>query len=264
MKLSITRFILVGFITISFFKSSFGQGSTNVPVALSANSGRMNVAGSSPDSRGWTDPALNHNKLLQQTTDGNYKLIGPYKVVGTQFLFGEHHSGDMFAPEAKAYNIYISYNTYNQELEFYSTSNPDKPLVREVGTVDSFIIHANPEIGIAGKLKFVYASVLSIKEKYYYQEIYAGKNYSIYKRYKSALGYVETNIAQPDLRRFDLNYDYYYVSSTSKGIEKIKANAYTVIKEFKSVKDLSGVITNEMFDQNPENALRIVFEELNR
>ncbi len=115
------------FITIS--NCSWAQASSNVPVALSANSGAM--VSRQPDSRGWTDPALNHNKLIQQQIgDRVYKLIGPYKVIGTQFLFGEHHKGDVFSKEEKAWNIFISYNTYNQELEFYSSSNPDKPLVK--------------------------------------------------------------------------------------------------------------------------------------
>ncbi|MGB3089883.1 MAG: hypothetical protein WBB20_07955, partial [Chitinophagaceae bacterium] len=44
--------------------------------SLSANSNTM--VSRTPDSRGWTDPALNHNKLLQQqSSDGGFKLIGP-------------------------------------------------------------------------------------------------------------------------------------------------------------------------------------------
>ena len=97
-------------------------------------------------------------------------MIGTYKVVGSSYLFGEHHKGDMFAPEAKAYNIFISYNTYNQEVEFYSTGNPDKSLVREPGTLDSFIIHTNIESGITSPLKFVYGPLLGTKDKFFHGE----------------------------------------------------------------------------------------------
>lgn len=231
--------------------------------SVSANSGSM--VSRSPDSRGWTDPALNHNKLLQQqTSDGTYKLIGPYKVIGSSYLFGEHHKADMYATEAKALNIYISYNTYNQEVEFYSTSNPDKPLVKETGTVDSFTIHQNNELGITSPLKFVYGSILGAKDKYYYQEVCKGERFSLYKRYKSDLGYSSTNIAQSELRQFDLQYEYYYTDTKSKGVKKIKANAASVIKEFKETKDLSGEITNDEFTVNPETAFCKAISSLNQ
>ena len=238
--------------------NAFSQGPQ--VIGLSANSGSTgSLPGASglpaPDSRGWTDPALNHNRLLQNS-EGLVKLIGPYKVVGSSFLFGERNKGDMFSTEAKAFNVFLSYNTYNQEVEFYSTSNPGKSLVREAGTLDSFTFHANTELGITTPLKFIYGSILGVKEKQYYQEIYAGSSYSLYKRYKSDLGYNSTNLAQSELRQFDLLTDYYYSTAGAKGLKKIKPNAPAFIKEFKEVKDLSAVITAEAFTSNPEDAMR--------
>jgi hypothetical protein len=259
----VAHFLFAGIFCAAFNNSSFAQMSTNVPVSLSANSGRM--VSTQPDSRGWTDPALNHNKLLQQhTSEGMYKLVGPYKVVGSSFLYGEHHSADIFAPEVKAYNIFISYNTYNQEVEFYSKENPDKSLVREPGTLDSFIIHPNIDLGILNPLKFVYGSVLGIKDKYYFQEICTGKRFSLYKRYKAELGYVSGNYVQSELRQFDLEYEYYYTDTEGKGVKKLKPNAATVIKEFKEVKDLSAVVSVDDFTANPEVAFQKAFEYLNK
>lgn len=251
--------------TILFFNLSIaGVSIAQGPqiVSVSANSGSM--VARQPDSRGWTDPALNHNKLLQQqTNEGTYKLIGPYKVIGSSYLFGEHHKADMYATEAKALNIYISYDTYNQEVEFYSTSNPDKPLVKEPGMVDSFTIHQNTALGIINPLKFVYGSILGAKDKYYFQEVCKGERFSLYKRYKSDMGYASTNIAQSELRQFDLQYEYYYTDTQSKGIKKIKPNASSVIKEFKETKDLSGEITNDDFTTNPETAFCKAVSSLN-
>ena len=260
MMKSVIHFLFSVILCTGFINSSLAQ--THI-TGLSENSGAM--VARAPDSRGWTDPALNHNKLLQQkTSDGVYKMIGTYKVVGTSYLFGEHHIGDMFAPEAKAYNIFISYNTYNQEVEFYSTANPDKSLVREPGTLDSFIIHQNMELGILHPLKFVYGSVLGVKDKYYFQEICPGKRFSLYKRYKSELGYVSSNYGQSELRQFDLEYEYYYTDSEGKGIKKLKPNAASVIKEFKDVKDLSPEITVDDFTANPEAAFCKAFGSLNQ
>jgi hypothetical protein len=218
-----------------------------------------------PDSRGWTDPALNHNRLIQQRTgDGVYKLIGQYKVVGTQFLYGEHHKGDLFATEAKAFNIFISYNTFNQEVEFYTTANPDKPLVKTPGEVDSFTIQSDPEADIIAPLKFIYGAHLGTKDKYYYQEVAGGDRFVLYKRYKSELGYVSSNYAQSELRQFDLGFEYYYYDKEKKNLKKLKANSGSVIKEFKDVTDLSTVVNQDDFDLNQEAALRKAFEGLNR
>jgi hypothetical protein len=237
------------------------------PVAI--NSGNMNGGLDSrgrpaPDSRAWTDPALNHNRLVQQQTgDGMYQLVGNYKVVGTPFLYGEHLDADMFATEAKAYNIFISYNTYNQEISFYSTANPNVPLVREPSSVDSFIIHQNIAAGIISPLKFIYGSKLGVKDKYYFLELYSGNRFSLYKRYKSQLGYVSSNLADPNLRQYDLEYEYYYIDNQEKGMKKLKANAPTVIKEFKSVKDLTAAISNDDYSYDPEGSLRKAFTLLN-
>jgi len=236
-------------------------------IGLSANSGSLvglpdRYGRPAPDSRGWTDPALNHNKLL--INDGVYQQVGTYKVKGSQYLFGQRHQGDVFSPAEKAWNIFISYNTYNQDLEFYSTSNPDKPLTKEPGTLDSFIIHADVDAGIMTAMKFVYGSVLGTKEKNYYQELYKSRRFSLYKRYKSDLGYISTNYADADLRQFDLEYEYYYTDSQGKGVKKIKANSVSINKEFKDIKDLSGDVTNEDFLDNPEAAMRKAFGYLNK
>lgn len=96
------------------------------------------ISGAAMAQSGYMDNALNYNRLIRERTgDGVYKVIGNFRVVGTSYLFGEKNKGNLFSTEAKAYNIYLSYNTYNQEVEFYSSANPDKPLVKEPGTVDS-------------------------------------------------------------------------------------------------------------------------------
>ena len=44
-----------------------------------------------------SDLAMNHNRLIREKTgDGVYKLIGPYKVVGMSYLFGEKNKGNLF------------------------------------------------------------------------------------------------------------------------------------------------------------------------
>lgn len=213
---------------------------------------------------GYMDNALNYSQLLKNKTDeGTYKLIGTFKVQGTSYLYGEKNKGDLFSPEAKAYNIYLSFNTYSQEVEFYSTSNPDKPLIKEPSSVDSFIIHSDVSKGFSNPLKFIYGSHLGSSENEYYLEMYKGEKYSIYKRYKSELGYVSTNYIQSELRQFDLTYDYFYSTDQKAGLNKLKTNASSIIKEFKKIKDISPVFNYNDFTKNHDEALIKAFIYLN-
>jgi len=261
----ITRYTLTATLLCALSNLSIAQG-LGTPVALSANSGGTQSpldrwGRPSPDSRAWSDPALNHNKML--IGEGKYLLIGPYKVKGSPYLLGQQHSGDIFSAAEKAWNISLSYNTHNQEVEFFSTSNPGQPLVKEPGTLDSFILHANPAAGIAGPLKFIYGSILGTDDKAYFLEIFTGKRYSVYKKYRSELGYDTDNYGQSELRIFELQYDYFYKDNETKGIKKLKKNSVQVIKEFSSIKDLSVILTPEGFTAYPDEALRKAFEYLN-
>ena len=213
---------------------------------------------------GYVDPAISHNRLIrEQTGEGVYKLIATYKVVGSSYLFGAKHQGDLYSTDAKAFNIQLSYDTYNQNVEFYSTANPEKPLVKEPGTVDSFVLHADEATGLTVPEKFIYGAHLGTSEKAYFQEIFRGPRFSIFKRYKSDLGYVSDNYIQSELRQFDLLYDFYYVDEEKKTVKKIKANASSVVKEFRGVKDLSAVVSADDFFVNPNEAFRKAFIYLN-
>lgn len=242
---------------------SFSQGSTGA-IAPSMSSNSNSLVARSPDSRGWSDPAMNHNALLRDRLgDGVYVLIGTYKVMGSPYLFGQRRNADLFTPKEKAYNININYNTYSQEIEFYSTSNPAAPLIKEPGEVDSFILKQDVESGIAKDLKFIYGTQIGSTEKAYFQVLQTGSRYSLYKRYKSDLGYPSGNYGQADLRQFDLLSDYFYYDAETKKLKKIKFNLSSITREFKSIKDVTPVANSEAFSVNPEGTLIKVINYLN-
>ena len=242
----------------------------NHPVGLSANSNslvaRLDKYGRpAPDSRAWTDPALQHNRLLQEKLGDGYLIqVGNFKVKGSPFLYGEKLKGNVYSETEKAWNIYISYNTNTQELEFYSSSNPDKPLVKEPGTLDSFVIHANSDLMIAGNLKFVYGPLIGSNDKNYYQEICGNGDFVFYKRYISEIVIVSDNYARQDLREFQLEYEYFYYNKTTGKLKKLKRNPDAIVKEFKDQADLETVLTSESFYANQEEAICNAFQVLNR
>lgn len=222
----------------------------------------INTAGQAQNS--YMDNALHYNRLIREKTgDGVYKQVGTFKVVGTPYLFGERNKGDMFSTEAKAFNVHLSYNTYNQQVEFYSSANPDKALMKETGEIDSFILHSSIEKGLLSPAKFIYGKHIGSDEKAYFLELYAGPKYAVYKKYKSDLGYVSANYIQSDLRQFDMLFDYYYLDVQKKSLKKLKASSPAIAKELSKIKDISEVFTGEEFSVNQEASLQKTFEYLN-
>jgi len=215
---------------------------------------------------GYVDPAMTHNALIRETSsEAAYKLIGPYKVVGTSFLFGEKNKGSLYTPESGAsHGVFISYNTYNQEVEFFGAANPNKALTKTPGQVDSMVIDANPNVGLENPLKLIYGSHLGTNDKSFYVLVYKGNRFSLYKKYKSDLGYVSTNYVQSELRQFDLSFEFYYTDSTKSGIKKLKRNSANVVSEFKPVKDITSLVDPTDFSANPEAVLLNVFQFLNK
>ncbi|MBL7708018.1 MAG: hypothetical protein JNJ86_03050 [Chitinophagaceae bacterium] len=228
---------------------------------LSVSTRDIAAQGSVP---GYHDPALSRNKLLrEQQGEGVYKLIGAYKVKGISYLFGQKLVADFFSVKETAANVNINYDTYNQEIEFFSTESPAKPLVKTPGDIDSFVVKPQADAGINEELHFIYGPLAGSSEKAYFQVITSGKRFSLYKRYKSELGYVSDNYIQSELRQFDMLSDYFYYDAVTKKMKKIKLNLSNVTKEFKSVKDVSGIATNDDFTSDPEGAMRKIFAVLN-
>ncbi len=254
---------LMSLIAISLNVFSQGLGA---PVSLSSNSGSTSGQADrwgrpAPDSRGYTDPAIAHNKLL--VNDGVYQLVGQFKVKGSSYLLGQKISANVFSQSEKAWNIFVSYNTYNQEVEFYSTSNPAVPLVKEAGTLDSFVIAPDVKAERFMPWKFIYSTHLGETDKAYYLEIFSGANYSLYKRYKAQLDYDNSNLGQSELRIFEITFEYFYSKPGTKGLKKLKPGVSNLIKEFKDVKDLNTVVDKTVFSANPEVEMRKAFRELN-
>jgi len=221
-----------------------------LPVGVLAQSGIITPTA------GWVDPVLNHNRLLrEQTGEGAFKLIGPYRVIGTSYLFGERNKGNIFSTEATAVNIQVGYNTYNQEVEFISPANTGKPLIKSPGEVDSFVFLANKSLGSESDMKFIYGKHLGSSEKAYFLVLAAGPKAGVYKRYKADVGYVSSNYVQSELRQFDLLYDYFIYNATTQSFKKVKNNFSSLQKELKAIQDVTAVFTASAFADNPDKAL---------
>lgn len=210
------------------------------------------------------DPAQAYNRLLIEKNNGVYTRISNYKVVGSPYLFGEKNGGHMFSKEEKAYNIFLSYDTYTQNIEFYSSANPDKPLIKEPGSLDTFLIKKNPANGLENNIIFIYGSLLGSKDNVFYQLVAMGEKVSLYKKYSCELGIVTTNYIQSELRQFNLIVDYFYTDSTGKNIKKLKISKEQLAKEFAAIKNLSSIINSDALHYRKDAELIRIFAAMNK
>jgi hypothetical protein len=183
-------------------------------------------------------------------------------VQGTPYLFGGRISGIIYMPGKTPAEVFTGYDTYNLVLEYTNTQN-GKYLTPD-GVADSFIIKSKPEVELNSDLTFINGNLIKGPEKGYYQVVYAGPRYVLYKYYKSVLGVISTNYIDANLRQFDLNYDYYYRDITLDKVKKVKPNNGFVKKEFKAVPAAATAATDDDFAYSPEAALVKVFTVLNQ
>ena len=112
-------------------------------------------------------------------------------------------------------------------------------------------------------IHFVYGPLIGSSEKSYFQIMQTGPVFSLYKRYKSELGYPSTNYGQSDLRQFDLSAEYFYFDKKQGKFKKIKSNLSFLAKEFKYVKDITPVADKDAFVTEPEEVMKKIINYLN-
>ena len=158
----------------------------------------------------FVDPAQAFNKMQLEKKEGSsYERIGPYKVKGTPYLYGGGQVASVFAKGFSIKDVIkVNYNTYNQQLELVFNKETAAE-IKNNAEVDSFLIKVSMT-DYKADLKFFSVKLFSSKDNFFLQEVYKGTKYSLFKRYKSDLGYVSTNYVQSDLREYDLIFDYYY------------------------------------------------------
>ena len=190
-------------------------------------------------------------------------MIGPYKVQGNPYYVKESVLGAMFSPGEPARNVHLRYDMYNQNIEFITTANPDQPLMKEPGDIDSFTLYKNEKLGLNQDIKFVYGKLIGATDKFYFAELVKGTKYSLYRKTYSELVVPSAKIGAPEMREFEKNTEFYYLNESTGEIKKIKPNSTTVMKEFQDVKNLTVVLKNSSMSKKPEEAMIAAFNYLN-
>lgn len=210
----------------------------------------------------YTDPAQVYVKLLLEKNPMEKIRVGPYSVIGTPNLFGDNLTTIIYFKKSNSVTTTASYNTYTQDLEINQNGKLGSYHIDEI---DSFYLEPHPinKEEATAPMFFINGYHIYTESKFYYQQVYRGNRFCLYKKYYSDLGYVSTNIVQSELRQFDLKYDYYYTDTITKKLKKIKLSNASVIKEFKKIKNVSNIIGDEQIIANPEAILTKIILYLN-
>lgn len=208
----------------------------------------------------YTDPAQAYVRMLLDKSENAYVVIGNFKVKGTPYLFGERYNGKVYAKEGTVDNVFVSYNTYNQTLEVFTTKEQEAGIEKSVESIDSFR-YSPPNYE---NLFFVNGAYLGAKEKAFFQRVAGGSTVQLYKRYKSDLGIVSTNYIQSELRQFNLAYDYFYYDLAKKQLKKLRTDAYSVKKELGPYGAFDAAVDGDALTINPETALKTIFAAINK
>jgi len=210
----------------------------------------------------YSDAAQMYNRLLLEK--GNSVVqIGNYKVKGTPYLYGGKQKGELFVKGQNEAIVHISYNTYEQIVEYSFSASNEEQLYKPKGTVDSFKIFKNDDLQIGTDLLFISGKNIFATDNDFYQKVFFGTRFSLFKRYKSDLGIVTTNYVQSDLRQFDLSFDYFYLDTTTKKLKRLKTNPTFLKKEFKDHKEIYSITDNSNFSYDVEKGLIEIFAKLN-
>lgn len=207
---------------------------------------------------------VDHNKLIQNKAQGGgYYLIGIYKVQGSPYCYPDLMAGSFYSKNETALNISLRYDLYFQNLEFISSSNKNQVLVKEPGEIDSFVLYKNEKRRIKEDLHFHYATIIGASDKNYYQVLYKGVHYSLYKRFSTELIIPLAKAGMGEMREFETKIDYWYVNESSQTLKPAGNTVSAVKKEFSDTKDLSPVLKAGNMIKKPDEAMIKAFAYLN-
>lgn len=207
------------------------------------------------------DAALNYNKLLIEKSENNFIRIGPYRVKGTPYLFGDNQAGVIYSKKQTLNNVLFSYNVHLNRIEL-TIQGSSQFVVLENADIDSFTLTAASSQGKhATDMYFINAKNINPKEKEYLQVLFKGNNFSLYKKYTCVLAIVSTNYVEADLRQFNYGSTYYYQVKNEDKLIKIKPGQSPLMRDFNYAPKCYTPVANLDFTYNKEAFLINFFNQ---
>lgn len=203
------------------------------------------------------------SKAANQFYEEEYRNVGIYKVKGNSYLMKGNNVSDLFSILGYGTNLALVYDTYTQQV---AVMQPDKKSVINLSMdeVDSFYLKVDNDKLLTGPMMFKNMTKIDPSVKSYMQELVRGGKYSLYRSYYADMKNAAMDVAQTNLKEFEIRSDYYFIDNTKgteKKLVKIKGNLKNLKEYFKNDTDALQVLNNNSLPVDQK--LTLFFDTVN-
>ena len=163
------------------------------------------------------------NNATAQYYREDYQRIGVYKVRGTPYVLKGANLCDVYTPLGLAKNLPIVFDAYTKDVNVL-LENSVNMVKLNPADVDSFIVLKDNGNGFAPGVVFLNAEKIDPSVKLYMQRIANGPKLQIYKAFTTELRPAAMDVAQTNVREFEIMGEYYFRQGNSKELVKVKKN----------------------------------------
>ena len=204
------------------------------------------------------------SKAANQFYEEEFRTVGTYKVKGNSYLLKGNNVSDIYTTLGFGVNIGVVFDTYNQQV---AVMQEDKKSVVNLSfqELDSFYMKIDNDNKVKGPVMFRNMTKIDPSMEYYMQELVNGGKYKLYKSYYAEMFNASNNIAQTNLKEFEIKSDFYFVDYTTGGerkVVKIKSNLKSLKEYFKN-NPAALKILSDYPSKNLEEKLTVLFETVN-
>ena len=208
-----------------------------------------------------TDMTIFKAKPTSKFYQEEFQRIGAYKVKGNSWILKGNNETDLYSAFGFSPDVAIVYDTYTQSIGILQDSRVDQIKLDNV-EVDSFIVKADKDLNFSQPAFFINAEKFDGTKKGFLQRLTNGTKYNLYKSFKAEMRPAAMDLAQTNVKEFEIVSEYYYLDMKDKTtFIKIKPNTKALKDFFKDQKLALELLENE--SQKLEPRLISFFNKVN-
>ena len=198
------------------------------------------------------DPLGEFNKHVIANWNGEYQRIGPYKVKGSSFLFGDSYPGSITYKSGKIARDKMVYF----DIYYYKVGTIEKNIKYDAAEeVQEFTVQLPEQYG-GKELKFRNANAFGASaSKGFFNILEDGKKVALVKYFKVNLMIDQGSELNKDTRVFEQVYEYYIYDKALNELHRIKLKEKDIAKALNNKKFMDEVIHAKKIDLSYEGSV---------
>jgi hypothetical protein len=202
------------------------------------------------------------SKAISKYYDEEFQRIGAFKVKGNSYLLKGANITDLFSTLGFGTNLPIVYDSYTQQVSILLENKTDIVNL-SMDELDSFFVKVDNDNRFTQPALFINASKIDASKKFYLQQLTSGSQFNLYKLFKAEMRPAAMDIAQTNVKEFEIVSEYYYLDMKLKGsFVKIKPNTKSLKEDFKEQTAALDLL-NSSSGKVLEDRLILFFDKIN-